>query len=69
LRRYPPCEHLEAFSHFIPVKYGIEVVIGSHPIPQNYYLTHQELKTWQSSKWQQRIKEALTDEKMRLAYD
>lgn len=66
---YPPCEHLEAFSRFIPVKYGLEVAIGSHPIPQNYYLTHQELKTWQSNVWQQRIQATLTDEKTRLAYD
>jgi predicted metal-binding protein len=66
---YPPCEHLEAFTRFIPAKYGVEVAIGSHPIPQNYYLTHQALKTWQSNKWQQRVKDTLTDEKTRLAYD
>ena len=66
---YPPCEHIEAFNRFIPVKYGLEVAIGSHPIPQNYYLTHQALKTWQSTKWQQRINDALTDEETRLAYD
>jgi predicted metal-binding protein len=66
---YPPCERLDAFTRFIPAKYGIEVAIGSHPIPQNYYLTHQELKTWQSTRWRQRIKAALTDERTRLAYD
>lgn len=66
---YPPCEHIEAFSRFIPAKYGLEVVIGSHPIPQNYFLTHQALKTWQSNTWQRRIKAALTDEATRLAYD
>ena len=65
----PPCEHLDAFTRFIPVKYGLEVVIGSHPIPQNYFLTHQELQTWRSDAWRQRIKDTLTDEKTRLAYD
>ena len=66
---YPPCENLDTFASFIPAKYGLEVVIGSHPIPQNYYLTHQKLKTWTSGKWQQRIKHALTDETTRLSYD
>jgi hypothetical protein len=66
---YPPCAQLEAFSRFIPTKYGVEVVIGSHPIPQNYYLTHQELKTWDSVEWQQRIEHTLTDEEARLSYD
>ena len=66
---YPPCAQLEAFTHFIPVKYGVEVVVGSHPIPQNYYLTHKELKTWESKEWQQRIEETLTDEATWLSYD
>lgn len=66
---YPPCPRLEAFCDFIPAKYGLDVVIGTHPIPQNYYLTHQRLGTWQSDKWQSRIKYVLTNEEVRLSYD
>ncbi len=66
---YPPCPRLDAFCKFIPEKYGLEVVIGTHPIPQNYHLTHQALGTWQSARWQERIKHILTDKEMRLAYD
>ena len=66
---YPPCPHLEAFCDFIPAKYGLEVVIGTHPIPQNYYLTHQALGTWRSDRWQEAIRPTLTDEATRLAYD
>jgi predicted metal-binding protein len=66
---YPPCPRLKAFCEFIPAKYGLDVVIGTHPIPQNYYLTHQELGTWQSDRWQGRIKHVLTNEEIRLAYD
>ena len=66
---YPPCPRLEAFCEFIPAKYQLEVVIGTHPIPQNYYLTHQRLGTWQSAGWQERIQHVLTDEQTRLAYD
>ena len=66
---YPPCEHLGYFTRFIPAKYGLEVTVGSHPIPQNYFLTHQQLRTWNSAKWRELVKDALTDEGTRRAYD
>ena len=66
---YPPCPRLQAFYDFVPAKYGMEVVIGTHPIPQNYYLTHGELGTWRSEVWQERIQHVLADEAVRLAYD
>lgn len=66
---YPPCPRLHAFCQFIPAKFGLEVVVGTHPIPQNYYLTHKDLGTWQSDFWQTQIKHVLTDEKTRLLYD
>jgi predicted metal-binding protein len=66
---YPPCPRLEAFSEFIPAKFGLNVVIGTHPIPQNYYLMHQALGTWQSERWQLRIKHVVANEEQRLAYD
>jgi len=66
---YPPCPHLDAFRDFIPVKFGLEVVVGTHPIPENYYQTHQQLGTWRSATWQECIKGVLTDEEMRRAYD
>jgi len=66
---YPPCPRLKDFCEFIPAKYGLEVVVGTHPIPQNYYLTHSELGTWKSANWQDRIEPVLSDEDIRLAYD
>jgi predicted metal-binding protein len=66
---YPPCPHLEAFCAFIASKYQLDVVIGTHPIRQNYYLTHQGLGTWQTAGWQACIQHVLTDEQTRLAYD
>lgn len=66
---YPPCPRIGDFDEFLGVKYGLEVVIGTHPIPQNYFETHQELGTWKSVKWQERIKDVLTDEETRRAYD
>jgi predicted metal-binding protein len=66
---YPPCPRLQAFCDFIPAKYGLEVVVGTHPIPQNYYVTHSDLGTWQSARWQALIRQVLADEVTRRAYD
>ncbi len=66
---YPPCIRLQAFCELIPAKYGLDVVVGTHPIPQSYYLIHKKLGTWQSIGWQDRIQHVLTDEETRLAYD
>ena len=66
---YPPCPHIEYFHDFIKERYNIEVVYGTHPIPQKYYLMHEKLKTWNDSKWKEITKDTLVDEKTRLAYD
>ena len=66
---YPPCPRLNAFMEFIPAKYPLDVVAGTHPIPQKYFLTHQQLGTWESTGAQKLISHVLTDEEMRLAYD
>jgi predicted metal-binding protein len=66
---YPPCPYIDHFCEFIKEKYGMDVVIGTHPIPQNYYITHKNLGTWESDQWKRRIAPTLTDEKIRLAYD
>ena len=50
-------------------KYKIEVVIGTHPIPQKYFTTHDNLKTWQNIKWQELIKPTLGNEALRKKYD
>jgi predicted metal-binding protein len=66
---YPPCPYLDAFRDFIPAKFDLEVVVGTHPIPENYHRTHAEMRTWQSAAWQERIKDVMTDEALRRAYD
>ena len=66
---YPPCPYLEYFRHFIKNQYSMEVVIGTHPIPEKYYQTHKVLGTWKSVAWQEMIEPTLADEPMRKAYD
>ena len=66
---YPPCPWISYFKTFLREKYGLEVVVGTHPIPQNYYLTHMELGTWEGAAWKELVAPSLTDEKTRMAYD
>lgn len=66
---YPPCPRITAFKDFIEEKYGLKVVYGTHPIPQKYFITHTNLKTWNSPRWQEIIQPTLADENIRLAYD
>jgi len=66
---YPPCPYLTYFYDFIKKKYGMEVVYGTHPIPQKYYTVHQKLGTWNSEEWKEIIQHILTSEKTRISYD
>jgi predicted metal-binding protein len=66
---YPPCPYIADFRRFIETRYGLEVVLGTHPIPQNYWDTHQALGTWASPEWQEMISGVVTDEVTRKRYD
>ena len=66
---YPPCPRIKYFMEFIREKYGMEVVVGTHPIPEKYYKTHKNLKTWDSKLWETLTAPTLSDEKTRLSYD
>jgi len=66
---YPPCPYVTFFHDFIKTKYGLEVVYGTHPIPQKYLNMHDKLGTWDDPEWQKIIEPTLADEKTRLSYD
>jgi len=66
---YPPCQNIRYFKKFIEEKYGIDVILGTHPIPENYYQTHMNLGTWESKIWQETIDSLSRDKALRKAYD
>lgn len=66
---YPPCPRIEQFREFIQEKYGMQVVLGTHPIPTSYWETHGNLATWEGERWQERIALVKTDEAIRAAYN
>ena len=43
---YPPCPSITHFKAYIEARFGIPVVIGTHPIPQKYMETHRRLPFW-----------------------
>lgn len=47
---YPPCPRIRHFKEFIEERYGLPVVVGTHPIPLKYWDVHQNLRSWKSMK-------------------
>lgn len=37
---YPPCPWTGYFEEFIETRYGVDAVVGTHPIPQKYLDRH-----------------------------
>ena len=66
---YPPCPYIETFKHFLENRYNVEVVLGTHPIPQKYLDMHRALGTWEAPIWAERLEPTMADEKVRLAYN
>lgn len=66
---YPPCPYIDHFKSFIPEKFGLKVVLGTHPIPEKYVITHSALGTWDDPEWKERLKDAMRDKDLRIAYN
>jgi predicted metal-binding protein len=63
---YPPCPYIDYFVAFIKEQYNIPVIVGTHPIPQKYYVVHRNLESWDDMK---HLKELLATQQIREAYD
>lgn len=66
---YPPCPYIDTFKAFLKKRYGIKVVVGTHPIPQKYLDMHTNLGTWKDSMWDALLAPTMCDEITRLSYD
>lgn len=66
---YPPCPYINHFKEFIETKYGLKVVVGTHPIPEKYYLIHKQLNTWNTKDWEELLNPTLKNKEIRLNYD
>ena len=66
---YPPCPHLAYFRDYIPRQFGLEVVVGTHPVPEKYEVVHAELGTWGTLPAGEGLVPLRADRATRLAYD
>ncbi|MBU2492955.1 MAG: CGGC domain-containing protein [Bacteroidetes bacterium] len=66
---FPPCPYVDHFKKFIEIKYGLKVVVGTHPIPEKYFTAHTKLNTWDSDDWKEFIKPTLKNRDVRLSYE
>ncbi|MHA1347713.1 MAG: CGGC domain-containing protein [Candidatus Heimdallarchaeaceae archaeon] len=44
LAGYPPCPYIEVFKNHIEKNIGVTVEIGTHPMPTNYILNHDNIQ-------------------------
>lgn len=66
---YPPCPYIETFKAFLESRYGVEVVVGTHPIPASYLEMHTRLGTWDDPSWKPLLEPTMADEATRRAYN
>jgi predicted metal-binding protein len=66
---YPPCPYIHTFKSFLEERYGVKVVVGTHPIPQKYLDMHTRLRTWEDPDWKPLLEPTLVDEEIRIAYN
>ncbi|MBN1335902.1 MAG: CGGC domain-containing protein [Deltaproteobacteria bacterium] len=66
---YPPCPSIQFFKDFLEKRYGVEVVVGTHPIPKKYLDMHTALGTWDSPAWEPILAPTLCDAPTRALYD
>lgn len=58
---YPPCPHIRQFKEFIEERYGLPVVIGTHPIPLKYMETHNRLPFWEQAAMRELVDPLMTE--------
>jgi predicted metal-binding protein len=66
---YPPCPHIAHFKKYIEEAFGLEVVVGTHPIPEKYVIVHEKLGTWNTPEWQEWIRPTFPERSVRKDYD
>jgi len=63
---YPPCPYIDYFKEFVEEKFGVPVVVGTHPVPEKYHKVHSKLSSWPTLQAQPAT---MAPEDIRAAYD
>lgn len=59
---YPPCPYIRQFKEFIERRYGLPVVVGTHPIPLKYLDVHKKLPFWDEANMEELVGELLRED-------
>jgi hypothetical protein len=57
------------FKTFMEHRYGVKVVVRTHPIPLKYLDVHAHLGTWEDPFWKPLLESTMADEATRLRYN
>ena len=66
---YPPCIYVDYFKKYIESRFNLKVVVGTHPFPEKYYMTHLKINTDNIPGWNELIQPILKTKNLRQAYD
>lgn len=67
---YPPCPHIRQFKAFIESRYGLPVIVGTHPIPLKYMEAHSKLPFWEQTGMKEIAAHLMTEDRnVMKAYD
>ncbi|HOX92337.1 MAG TPA: CGGC domain-containing protein [Spirochaetales bacterium] len=66
---YPPCTRTDYFARYLKERFGLSVIIGSHPIPEKYHSMHTKLGSWNGPGWDARLAPAMASPELRSAYN
>jgi predicted metal-binding protein len=60
---YPPCPNIRQFKEFIEKRYGLPVVVGTHPIPLKYLEVHKKLPFWKNTNMEELAGDLMKEDK------
>jgi predicted metal-binding protein len=60
---YPPCPRIRQFKEFVETRYGLPVVVGTHPIPLKYMEVHSRLPFWKNTKMEELAGELMKEDR------
>jgi predicted metal-binding protein len=66
---YPPCLYIDYLKNYVEQRFKMKVVVGTHPIPEKYYMTHMKINTDNIPGWNELIQPVLKEKNIRVAYD
>jgi len=69
LAGYPACPYIKDHKDYIENVVGLPVVIGTHPMPQNYVDTHHAIGDWERDGVEEYVNPLISNAKASEKYD